>query len=127
MWVLSSKKILKNNDFKKFVDTSDEWIFSRTGIKQRHIAEKEELTSDLAIKASQNALDSAKLKADKIDCIIIATTTPDETFPSTATKVQNFLKFKIYLHLIFKQFVQVSYILSRLLILLLKLKMQKEF
>ncbi len=86
------KKILKNNDFKKFVDTSDEWIFSRTGIKQRHIAEKEELTSDLAIKASQNALDSAKLKADKIDCIIIATTTPDETFPSTATKVQNFFK-----------------------------------
>ena len=88
------KKILTNDDFKNFVDTSDEWIFSRTGIKQRHIAQKEELTSDLAIRASQNALDAAKLKADKIDCIIIATTTPDETFPSTATKVQNFFKIK---------------------------------
>ena len=88
------KKILTNEDFKNFVDTSDEWIFSRTGIKQRHIAQKEELTSDLAIRASQNALDAAKLKADKIDCIIIATTTPDETFPSTATKVQNFFKIK---------------------------------
>ena len=88
------KKILTNEDFKNFVDTSDEWIFSRTGIKQRHIAQKEELTSDLAIRASQNALDAAKLKADKIDCIIIATTTPDETFRSKATKVQNFFKIK---------------------------------
>tara|TARA_B100000941_G_C28461126_1_gene530806 strand:+ start:265 stop:1221 length:957 start_codon:yes stop_codon:yes gene_type:complete len=83
-------KILKNDDFKKFVDTSDEWIFSRTGIKQRHIAQKSELTSNLAIEASKMALNSAKLTANEIDFIIVATTTPDNTFPSTATKVQNF-------------------------------------
>ncbi len=83
------KKILTNKDFLKFIDTSDEWIFSRTGIKQRHIATKNELTSDLAIQASRNALESAEMGSDKIDCIILATTTPDDTFPSTATKVQN--------------------------------------
>ena len=82
------EKILKNNDFLKFVETSDEWIFSRTGIKQRHIAKKNELTSDLAIKASINALKSANLNSKDIDCVILATTTPDNTFPSTATKVQ---------------------------------------
>ena len=83
------KKTLTNKDFLKFIDTSDEWIFSRTGIKQRHIATKNELTSDLAIQASRNALESAEMGSDKIDCIILATTTPDDTFPSTATKVQN--------------------------------------
>ena len=87
-------KILKNDDFKKFVDTSDEWIFSRTGIKQRHVAEKNELTSDLAIEASKMAIESAGLKSKDIDCVILATTTPDDTFPSTATKVQNKLKMK---------------------------------
>ncbi len=86
------KKILKNNDFLKFIDTSDEWIFSRTGIKQRHIASKNELTSDLAINASKKALSSANMKSNQIDCVILATTTPDETFPSTATKVQNQLE-----------------------------------
>jgi 3-oxoacyl-[acyl-carrier-protein] synthase-3 len=88
------KKILKNDDFKKFIDTSDEWIFSRTGIKQRHIAAKDELTSDLAIEASEKALASAKVKNSEIDCIILATTTPDDTFPSTATKIQYQLKMK---------------------------------
>ena len=63
----------------KFVETSDEWIFSRTGIKQRHIAKKNELTSDL-IKASINALKSANLNSKDIDCVILATTTPDNTF-----------------------------------------------
>ena len=87
-------KILENNDFINFVDTSDEWIYTRTGIKQRHIALENELTSDLAVKASQRALDSANLKSDDIDCIILATTTPDETFPSTATKVQTQLKMR---------------------------------
>ncbi len=89
------KKILKNNDFLKFIDTSDEWIFSRTGIKQRHIASKNELTSDLAIHASKKALSSANLKSNQIDCVILATTTPDDTFPSTATKVQNQLEMNI--------------------------------
>ena len=87
-------KILKNNDFLKFVDTSDEWIFSRTGIKQRHIAAKEELTSDLAVNASKKALKSANFKNEDIDCIIVATTTPDETFPSTATIIQKKLGMK---------------------------------
>ena len=83
---------LKNEDLKKFVDTSDEWIFSRTGIRQRHIAEKKELTSHLAIKASEDALNSFNINPQEIDCIIIATTTPDNTFPSTASKVQNHFK-----------------------------------
>ncbi len=86
------KKILKNNDFIKFIDTSDEWIFSRTGIKQRHVADENQLTSDLAISAARKALISANLKSHNIDCIILATTTPDDTFPSTATKVQDQLK-----------------------------------
>ena len=82
-------KVLKNHDFLKFIDTSDEWIFSRTGIKQRHIAAKDELTSDLAVNASKKAIKSAGLQSKDIDYIIVATTTPDETFPSTATIVQN--------------------------------------
>jgi len=57
-------KVLKNNDFTKFIDTSDEWIYSRTGIKQRHIAGKNELTSDLAIKASENAIKSVSLQME---------------------------------------------------------------
>ena len=84
--------LLKNDDLKKIVDTSDEWIFSRTGIKQRHIAEKKEFTSHLAIKASEDAFNSFNIDPKEIDCIIIATTTPDNTFPSTATKVQNYFK-----------------------------------
>ena len=84
--------LLKNDDLKKIVDTSDEWIFSRTGIKQRHIAEKKEFTSHLAIKASEDAFNSFNMDPKEIDCIIIATTTPDNTFPSTATKVQNYFK-----------------------------------
>ena len=87
-------KVLKNEDLLAFVDTSDEWIFTRTGIKQRHIVLKDELTSDLAVMASKNALKSANLKSEDIDCIILATTTPDETFPSTATKVQTQLGMK---------------------------------
>ena len=75
-------------DFTKFVDTSDEWIFSRTGIKQRHIASKDELTSDLAINAAQEALKAAGIESNDIDLIVLATTTPDETFPATATRVQ---------------------------------------
>jgi len=86
------EKVLSNNDFTKFIDTSDEWIYSRTGIKQRHIASKTELTSDLAIKASEFAIKSAKIKIKDIDCVIVATTTPDDTFPSTATKIQNHFK-----------------------------------
>lgn len=88
------KKIVSNEDLKKLVDTSDEWIYSRTGIKQRHIAEDSELTSNLAINAALSAFKDSKIKPEDIDCIIVATTTPDNTFPSTATKVQNFFKLK---------------------------------
>ena len=79
---------MDNDEISKIVDTSDEWIIERTGIKQRHIAADGENTSDLAAKAAKNALENANLQADDIDLIIVATTTPDNTFPSTATKVQ---------------------------------------
>lgn len=82
------KKILTNKDLEKTVDTSDEWIVERTGIKKRHVSEKNELTSDIASKAAQEALKSANIKATDIDLIILATTTPDLTFPATATTIQ---------------------------------------
>ncbi len=81
-------RVLTNDDLSKMVDTSDEWIVQRTGIKERHIAEEGELTSDLAVNASRRALEAAGLTPDDIDLIIVATTTPDLTFPSTATFVQ---------------------------------------
>ncbi len=82
------EKILTNNDLTKIVDTSDEWIFQRSGIKQRHIAADNQSTSDMAVKAAQKALESAGISANEIDGIIVATTTPDQTFPSVAVKVQ---------------------------------------
>ncbi|MGB8363799.1 MAG: beta-ketoacyl-ACP synthase III [Rhizomicrobium sp.] len=80
--------ILSNSELAAKVDTSDEWIVERTGIRERRIAQPGEMTSDLALKAAQAALADAKLGADTIDLIIVATTTPDETFPSVATRVQ---------------------------------------
>jgi 3-oxoacyl-[acyl-carrier-protein] synthase-3 len=77
-----------NSELAKTVDTSDEWIVTRTGIKQRHFAADGELTSDLAIAAARDALDNAGIDASEIDTIVLATSTPDQTFPSTATKVQ---------------------------------------
>ena len=82
-------KILTNFDLEKMVETSDEWITERTGIKQRHIADDNELTSDLAFKAAQNAITSANINKDDIELIVFATTTPDRTFPSSATILQN--------------------------------------
>jgi 3-oxoacyl-[acyl-carrier-protein] synthase-3 len=82
------KKILTNKDLESIVDTTDEWILSRTGIRQRHIAAEGELTSDLAIAAANQALERAGLKGADIDVIVVGTTTPDETFPAVATKVQ---------------------------------------
>lgn len=81
-------RILGNDELSAMVDTSDEWIISRTGISQRRIAADGQLTSDLAVKASYNALENADISADEVDLIIVATTTPDQTFPSTATRVQ---------------------------------------
>ncbi|WP_341894347.1 beta-ketoacyl-ACP synthase III [Ferrovibrio terrae] len=82
------ERILTNADLAKIVDTSDEWIIERSGIRQRHIAADGELTSDLALKASQAALANAGLTAADVDLIVLATATPDETFPATACRVQ---------------------------------------
>ena len=81
-------KRLSNDDLAKTVDTSDEWITTRTGIKFRHIAAENEKTSDLAVVAAQRALADAGVGADEIDLIIVATATPDMQFPATATIVQ---------------------------------------
>jgi 3-oxoacyl-[acyl-carrier-protein] synthase III len=86
------KKILSNKDLEAMVDTTDEWIFSRTGIRERHIAAKNEHTSDLALEASKNAIASAGINVNEIDLIIVATTTPDKIFPSVATMLQRKLE-----------------------------------
>jgi 3-oxoacyl-[acyl-carrier-protein] synthase-3 len=80
--------IMTNDDLSKIVDTSDEWIVQRTGIRQRHIAADGELTSDLAVEAAREALRSAGVTIADIDLVIVATTTPDMTFPATAAVVQ---------------------------------------
>jgi 3-oxoacyl-[acyl-carrier-protein] synthase-3 len=81
-------KILTNADLEKLVDTSDEWITTRTGIKERHIAAPDEFTSDLAAQAARRAMHKARVTADQIELIIVATITPDMPFPSTACLVQ---------------------------------------
>jgi 3-oxoacyl-[acyl-carrier-protein] synthase-3 len=80
--------VLSNSELAKKDNTSDEWIRTRTGIERRHIAAKGETTSDLAFHAAKAALADAKIGVDDLDLIIVATTTPDETFPSVATKIQ---------------------------------------
>lgn len=82
------EKILTNQELEKMVDTSDEWITQRSGIKQRHIAAEKETTADLAIKAGHLALDRSGLSPQDIQGVIVATTTPDQTFPAVAVKVQ---------------------------------------
>ncbi|MBF0213654.1 MAG: ketoacyl-ACP synthase III [Magnetococcales bacterium] len=83
------EKRLTNHELAKMVDTSDEWIFSRTGIRERRIAAEGEYTSDLAVEAGRRAIAAAKIPADSLDLIIVATTTPDLIFPSTASIVQH--------------------------------------
>jgi len=82
------EKVLTNNDLSKMVDTSDEWIVERSGISERRIAEDSVAASDLAIPASQRAMDKAGLKPEDVDLIIVGTSTPDGMFPSTACNVQ---------------------------------------
>ncbi|MDB5489129.1 MAG: 3-oxoacyl-ACP synthase [Reyranella sp.] len=82
------ERVVTNEELSKTVDTTDEWIRQRTGIRQRHIAADGEFTSHLAIEASQRALEHAGIKASDLDLIVLATATPDETFPATATRVQ---------------------------------------
>jgi 3-oxoacyl-[acyl-carrier-protein] synthase-3 len=81
-------RILTNDELARTVDTSDEWIVQRTGIRQRHVAAQGEFTSDLAVHAARKALASANMTPDDIDLIIVATTTPDMTYPATAAIVQ---------------------------------------
>lgn len=81
-------RIVTNDELSKTIDTSDEWIQQRVGIKQRHIAAADERTSDLAVHAARRALDNARISSDEIDLIVLATTTPDLTFPATAAIVQ---------------------------------------
>ncbi len=85
------KKIMTNNDLAQIVDTSDEWIYKRSGIKSRHIAADNQSTSDMAICAARNAIADAGINAGDIDGVIVATTTPDQTFPSVAVSVQSAL------------------------------------
>jgi 3-oxoacyl-[acyl-carrier-protein] synthase III len=82
------ERVVENAEFEKTLDTTDDWIKSRSGIERCHFAAEGELTSHLAVKAAQNALTDAGLTIDQIDAIILATSTPDQTFPATATKVQ---------------------------------------
>src|SRR5690625_4460384 len=82
-------KVLTNKDLEKIVDTSDEWIRTRTGIEERRIAEDDINTSDMAFYAAEEALKDANLTADEIDLILVATVTPDTAFPSVAAIIQN--------------------------------------
>ncbi len=82
------EKILTNADLEKMVDTTDEWITQRSGIKSRHIAAEDETTGDMAIAAARQAIEAANINPEDIDGVIVATTTPDRTFPSVAVKVQ---------------------------------------
>jgi len=85
------KRILTNAELATRIDTSDEWIVQRTGIRQRHIAADDEFTSHLGINAAKAALADAGLDAQAIDLIVLATSTPDNTFPATAVAVQHSL------------------------------------
>ena len=83
------KRIMTNRDFEHIVETSDEWIIQRTGIRQRHIAGDDETTASLGEEAARNAIASAGLEPNDIDLIVLATSTPDNTFPATAVDIQN--------------------------------------
>ena len=82
------EKVLTNDDLSKIVDTNNDWIVGRTGITQRHIAADDQLTSDLALAAAQQAIEAAGIDVSELDLLVLATSTPDNTFPATAAKVQ---------------------------------------
>ncbi|MEL6413724.1 MAG: beta-ketoacyl-ACP synthase III [Pseudomonadota bacterium] len=82
------ERVMSNEEMSQIVETSDQWIQERTGIRQRHIAADDEMTSDLATKAARGILKDAGITPDQVDLIVLATTTPDKTFPATATAVQ---------------------------------------
>ena len=82
------EKIITNNDLEKLMDTTDEWITTRTGIKQRHISSEKETSSFMGFKAAEDAIKSSNISKSDIDLIIVATTTPDHVFPSNACLIQ---------------------------------------
>ena len=82
------ERIMTNADLEKMVDTSDEWIRTRTGVERRHVAGEDELTSDLCVEAAKNAFESAGITAEDIDLIVVGTTSPDLIFPNIATIIQ---------------------------------------
>ena len=82
------KKILTNHDLEKIMDTSDEWIRERTGIKRRHIAGEDETTASMGLEAARRALDMAEIDASEIDLIIVGTCTPDKVIPASACIIQ---------------------------------------
>ena len=86
------KRIMTNDELAEFVDTTDEWIQARSGIKQRHIAADDELTSDLGTAAARKAMAAAGVNPEDIDLVLVATATPDETFPATAATIQKNLE-----------------------------------
>lgn len=88
------ERVLSNADLEKMVDTSDEWIMTRTGMRERRIAEAMESASEMGVKAALKAVESSKISADKIDLIIVATLSPDHAFPSTASIIQHKLGMK---------------------------------
>ena len=83
------EKILTNADLEKMVDTTDEWIRTRTGVERRHVASEDQTTSDLCVEAAKKAMESANVTADDIDLIIVGTTSPDLIFPNIATLIQD--------------------------------------
>jgi len=82
------ERILTNAELERTIDTTDEWIFTRTGIRERHIIAEDQYTSDMALEASKKAIEAANIDIQSIDLIVLATTTPDRTFPSTACLLQ---------------------------------------
>ena len=82
------ERILTNAELERSIDTTDEWIFTRTGIRERHIVAEGQFTSDMALEAAKNAIEAANIDIQSIDLIVLATTTPDRTFPSTACLLQ---------------------------------------
>jgi 3-oxoacyl-[acyl-carrier-protein] synthase-3 len=89
MGAYAPKRILTNADLEKMVETSDEWIVQRSGIRERHIADEDEATSDLAVRAAQQALDRANVLPEEIELIVVGTTTPDMYFPTVGNLVQH--------------------------------------
>src|SRR5690606_36517750 len=83
------ERVLTNKEMESFVDTTDEWIQSRTGIRERRVAADDQFTLDLAYEAARAALEDAKVTADQVDLIIVATSTADYRFPSTSSLLQN--------------------------------------